>query len=107
MYDDLIKLRFPGFTAHSISELPSFGSVSKEHCNIGGQVQLSLLGLLPQLEDRNRQNLRSFDEVKRIIVRLCWRMRDIHDCRHVLVPSQGDHKGAPLLWTSLASRFVA
>src|SRR5690348_94788 len=47
MYNDLTKLRFPGVTTHSISELPSFDVVSKEHCNIGGQVQLSLLGLLP------------------------------------------------------------
>src|SRR2546426_8246084 len=47
MYNDLIKLRFPGFTTHSISELPSFDAVSKVHCNIGRQVKLSLLGLLP------------------------------------------------------------
>jgi hypothetical protein len=65
MYNDLIKLRFPGFTTRSISELPSFDAVSKEHCNIGGQIKLSLLGLLPQLE--------------------------VFDCRHVLAPSQGDH----------------
>ena len=46
MYDDLFKLRFPGFTTCSISELPSFDAIGNVHCNIGGQVKLSFLGLL-------------------------------------------------------------